>query len=147
MNKVASGDSLVRNGPIPNEECWFKLVAVLGLAGGLLGAPCGHGEDRIRLTNSDSGRAITVHVGDRFDIALEVPVGPAYYGTPVVSSASVSFLGEFDEAPGGPVNTGGGKTQRYEFQAANPGQATITIQRGLPDGHVLQTFEITVAVY
>jgi hypothetical protein len=122
------------------------LIAALGLAGGLLGALCGHEEDRIRLTNADSGRTIVVHVGDEFDIALEVPVGPFYYGTPVVSSGSVRFLNEFDEVPGPPVNPGGGKTQRFEFEAVSAGQADITIQRELPGGSP-QTFQVTVQVH
>ncbi len=120
------------------------MVAFLGLAGGVLYASCRQEEERIRLTNSDSGRTVTVQVGDRFDIALDV-LGPVYYGTPVVTSASVRFLGEFDEFPA-VLNPGGGKTQRYEFEALSAGEADITIQRELPAGNS-QTFQITVGVY
>jgi hypothetical protein len=56
----------------------FILSALLGLAGGLFGTSCGHEGERIRLTNSDSGRTIAVRAGTTFDIALDVPVGPFY---------------------------------------------------------------------
>jgi len=128
------------------ERRQFALTGISLLVGGLLGLSCHQGNDRIRLTDSDDGRTIVVRVGDEFDIALEVPVGPAYYGTPAVSSQSVRFLGEFDELPGPPANPGGGKTQRYEFEAVVAGQAGITIQRALPVPDP-PTFRITVRVY
>ncbi len=124
----------------------YMLIALLGLAGGLFGTSCGHEEDRIRLTDSDNGRTIVVRAGNAFDIALDVAVGPFYYGDPVISSASVRFLGEFDELPGPPANPGGGKTQRYEFEAVSAGEATITIQLERP-GADTRTFQITVQVY
>lgn len=65
------------------------LISVLGLVRSQIGASCGHEEHRIRLTNADNGRTVVVRAGDAFDVALEVPVGPFYYGTPVVSSESV----------------------------------------------------------
>jgi hypothetical protein len=124
----------------------FIRIAVPGLVGGLLVASCGQEEKRIRLTNSDNGRTIGVRAGSTFDVALDVPVGPFYYGDPVISSASARFLGEFDELPGPPATPGGGKTQRYEFEAVSPGQAGITIQLERPGANT-QVFQITVRVY
>jgi hypothetical protein len=128
------------------QRCRLIVVVVLGLVGGRLGLACHHEAERIRLANADNGRSIAVRVGEQFAIALEVPVGPVYYGHPVVSSDAVRFLGEFDELPGPPVNPGGGKTQRYEFEGVRPGHAEITIQRGLPTGE-RQVLGITVEVY
>jgi hypothetical protein len=116
------------------------VVTVAGLAS------CHHDVDRIRLTTSDNGRTFMVRVGDTFDIALEVPVGPAYYGTPVISSEAIRYLGEFDELPSPPSNPGGGKTQRYEFDAVAVGEAEINIRRDLPVPDP-PTFGITVRVY
>jgi hypothetical protein len=122
------------------------LIVLLGLAGSLLGTSCDHEEERIRLTNADNGWTFLIRAGSAFDIALEVAVGPFYYGDPAISSDSVRFLGESDELPGPPVNPGGGKTQRYEFEAVSTGQATITIQLARPGGST-QPFQVTVQVY
>jgi len=123
------------------------LAVVPAFVVGLLWVACHQRSERIRLSGADNGQIVAIAVGQQFDIALEVPVGPAYYGDPVISSQSVRFLGEFDEVAGPPVNPGGGKTQRYEFEAVAVGQARITIERPPPGTSPPQAFQITVHVY
>jgi hypothetical protein len=110
----------------------------------LLGLCCHSQADRVLVTASDNGRTVTARVGDTIEVALDA-IGPFYFGTPVVSSMSVVFRGESDELPAQP-NPGGGKTQRYTFEAVAVGRAEITIPRELPVAEP-PVFVVTVQVY
>lgn len=105
---------------------------------------CHSSANTITLTAADNGRTIMVEVGDKIEVTLEA-VGPFYFGSPIVSSMSVRFLGESDQLPNQP-NPGGGKTQRYSFEAAAAGRADVTIPRELPTPEP-PTFRITAQVY
>ena len=116
----------------------------MAVAAVLIGLSCHSQANRVLVTASDNGRTVTAQVGDTIDVALEA-IGPFYFGTPVVSSMSVRFLSESDEFPA-LLNPGGGKTQRYTFEAAAVGRAVITIPRELPVPEP-PVFVITVQVY
>jgi hypothetical protein len=74
------------------------------------------------LYNQDSGRTLSVAVGDEIDITLQTIPGYGRYATPDISSRSLVFLGVSD----GPVNPGG-PIQLYRFEAAAPGTAVVSI--------------------
>ena len=72
------------------------------------------------LTNSDSGRTVTVSAGDELDITLG-SIGNQ--GNPSVSSPAIRYE---DSSLVGPANPGG-PTILYKFTALRQGTATITI--------------------
>jgi hypothetical protein len=109
----------------------------------LLGQGCHSQPADILLSSSDDGRTVAAQVGDTIVVALDV-VGPSYFGTPVLSSASVRFVGEADQLPSQP-NPGGFKTQRYTFEAVATGRAEIRIPRDLPPPGS-DVFAVTVEV-
>ena len=121
-------------------------TVILGMAIAVvtLGQACDSQPTRLDLSASDNGRTVAAEVGANIVVALDA-IGPFYFGTPVVSSASVRFVGESDELPSQP-NPGGGKTQRYTFEAVATGQAVITIPRDSPVP-ASSVFAITVQVY
>jgi hypothetical protein len=115
---------------------------ILGTAAAvvLLGQGCHSQPGDMFLSMSDNGRTVTAQVGDTIVVVLKV-VGPSYFGIPVLSSASVIFLGEADQFLS-QANPGGGKTQRYTFWAVAPGQTEIRIPRDQP----APQFAVTVQV-
>ena len=129
---------------MPRAERRSSLTLGLAAATVLLGLSCHSQANRVLVTASDNGRTVTAQVGDKIDVALEA-IGPFYFGTPAVSSMSVRFLSESDELPAQP-NPGGGKTQRYTFEAAAVGGAVIRIPREVPVPEP-PMFVITVQVY
>jgi hypothetical protein len=95
-------------------------AAAVGLV--LFSLGCGLVKTRVSLTNADNGRSLSVLVGDEIDITLQT-IGPGSYGTPVISSGSIRFLGESSPGPQNP----GGPRQLYRFEAVAAGRAEITI--------------------
>jgi hypothetical protein len=95
----------------------------------------------VSLTNADDRRTIGVLVGDEIDITLQT-IGPGAYGTPVLTSGSLRFLGESSPGPQNP----GGVRQLFRFEAVAAGRAEITIPHrdGFPVPR--DPFTITVAV-
>ena len=95
----------------------------------------------VSLTNADDRRTIGVLVGDEIDITLQT-IGPGAYGTPVLTSGSLRFLGESSPGPQNP----GGVRQLFRFEAVAAGRAEITIPHldGFPVPR--DPFAITVAV-
>jgi hypothetical protein len=126
--------------------CWRTVVWAAGVAS-LLAFGCHSSRDRINLNNSDSGRSLAVAVGDEIDVTLQT-IGPGQFGSPVLSSGSLRFLGE--SSPDAP-NPGGAR-QLFRFEAAASGRAEVTIPhtRDSPEGAGLwpavAPFSITVAV-
>jgi hypothetical protein len=126
---------------------WRTVVWAAGV-GALLGFGCHSSSDRINLSNSDSGRNLAVAVGDEIDVTLQT-IGPGEFGSPVLSSGSLRFLGE--SSPGAP-NPGGAR-QLFRFEAAASGRAEVTIphSRASPEGSGLwpavAPFSITVEVH
>jgi hypothetical protein len=116
----------------------------MAVAAVLLLPACHPQANRILLSGSDDGRTVAAEVGKEVIVSLDA-IGPFYFGTPSVSSASIRFVGESDQFPS-PPNPGGGKTQRYTFEAAAVGRAAITIPRQLPVPEP-PVFAITVQVY
>jgi hypothetical protein len=110
----------------------------------VLSASCHASYDTITLSLPDNGRTVVAAVGDRIEVILGV-VGPFYFGSPAISSASVRLVSQSDEFPSQP-NPGGGKTQRYVFEAMTVGLADVAIPRDLPAPEG-QAFRITVQVY
>jgi len=92
--------------------------------------------------NGDAGRRLTAAVGDTIEVTLQT-IGPGHYGSPVLSSGSVVFLGESSAGPPIPA----GPTQLYRFEAAS-GLADITIAHtGDPrEGPAIPPFVLTVGV-
>ena len=117
-------------------------VAGAGVAVLLVGLCCHSSEQLITLDRSDNGRTVAVEVGDQFEVALE-SVGPGRFASPVVSSGSVRFLSESESSPSGPSTPGGGKTQKFRFEAFAPGRSEIAI----PFDPTGWTFAFTVQVY
>ena len=109
------------------------LVVNLALGG------CFH--DRIPLTNADSGRTVTLGVGDRIDITLGT-VGPGEYGTPEVSSPSIRFVSVEGVGPPTPA----GPRQLFHLEAAARGQATIVIPHAGDYSPASHSFGITANV-
>jgi hypothetical protein len=90
----------------------------------LPGIGCGSsGSQTIALNNADSGKTIVAAVGDKIEVTLQT-IGPGQYGTPSLSAASVTFLGE--SSPPGQPNPGGVR-QLYRFEAVSSGHADIAI--------------------
>ena len=106
------------------------LAAGSGVGAAVLALGCGLAHTRVSLTNADNGRSIGVTVGDEIDITLQT-IGPGAYGTPVLSSGSIHFLGE--SSPG--LQNPGGIRQLFRFEAVAAGRAEITIPHvgGFPD--------------
>jgi len=122
-----------------------RAIAVAAAIVAALVGGCGHPpSDHTTLSLSDNGRTIALAVGDTLDVELDT-VGPFYFGTPIVSSTAVQFVRESDHFAD-PPNPGGGKTQRYSFEAGSAGYAEITIPRqtAQPDP---PGFGITVQVF
>ena len=113
----------------------------------LPGLGCHSSGDRIRLSNSDSGRSVAAAVGDEIDITLQT-IGPGQFGSPVLSSSSVRFLGESSPYAPNP----GGARQLFRFEAAASGRSDVTIPhtRGSSEEPVLwppvAPFSVTVEV-
>ena len=84
----------------------------------------------ISLNNADSGRTIGALAGDELEITLQT-IGPGEYGSPVLSSGSIRFLGESSPGPQNP----GGLRQLFRFEAVSTGRAEITIPHvgGFPE--------------
>jgi hypothetical protein len=101
-------------------------------------------ERLITLTNSDGGRSVAVAVGGEIDVTLQT-VGPGQYGTPILSSKCVRFLGV---SLAGPPNPGGPR-QLFRFKATAMGRAKISIahEGGAPGGPTTPSFNITVGVH
>jgi hypothetical protein len=118
------------------------LVGTAALVVAMVGVCCHSSEDGIVFDRSDSGRTVALAVGQEFEIALD-SVGPGGFATPIVSSESVRFLRESVSAPSGPPTPGGGKTQRFQFEAVASGRAEVSIPFD-PSGW---TFGMTVQVY
>jgi hypothetical protein len=93
----------------------------------------------VSLTNTDDGRSIAVLVGDEIDITLQT-IGPGEYGTPVLSSGSVRFLGESSPGPQNP----GGVRQLFRFEAVAVGRAEITTPH--MDGFPAPRAPFTIAI-
>jgi hypothetical protein len=108
----------------------------------MVGVCCHSSEDLITFDRSDDGRTVALAVGQEFEIALD-SVGPGSFATPIVSSESVRFLSESDSSPSGPATPGGGKTQRFRFEAVSSGRAEVSIPFDLTGW----TFGMTVQVY
>ena len=104
--------------PTPNRA----LTAVAAAGAVLFAFACGLTSTRVSLTNADDGRSIAVLVGDEIEITLQT-IGPGAYGTPVLSSGSIRFLGESSPGPQNP----GGPRQLFRFEAVAVGRAEITI--------------------
>ena len=105
-----------------------------------LGCDSGRGPNTtVSLTNADNGRSLAVLVGDEIDITLQT-IGPGSYGTPVLSSGSVRFLGESSPGPQNP----GGPRQLFRFEAVSVGRVAITIPH--MDGFPLPREPFVIAV-
>jgi hypothetical protein len=105
---------------------------------------CGsHAHQTISVTNDDSGRTVVADVGDRIEVTLQT-IGPGQFGTPILSTNSVAFLGEFAAAPANP----GGARQLYRFEAVSAGRTYIAIPHDgdPPNGPANAGFNITVEV-
>jgi hypothetical protein len=116
-----------------------------GIAVTLLVASCHpsskQGQDVINLDNSSNGHTISVAPGDRIDITLQT-IGPGQYETPIVTSGSIRFVGEF---PAGAPNPGGPR-QLFRFEAVTVGRADITIPHTILEPPLPQTPPFAIAV-
>ena len=114
-------------------------MAALGLI--LFSPACGVLKTTVDLTNADNGRSLAVLVGDEIDVTLQT-IGPGSYGTPVLSSRAVRFVGESSPGPQNP----GGPRQLFRFEAVATGRAEITIPHvdGFPEAR--DPFGVTVEV-
>ena len=115
------------------------LWAVAGLS---MTLACSPSNETISLGIADAGRTVVVAVGDKIEVTLQT-IGPGQYGNPIVSSASVVFLGESSAGAPNPA----GPTQLYRFEAVAAGRADITIPRtGGPPGPAIPVFAVTLVV-
>ncbi len=117
---------------------WVCGMALLAVSG------CGaSGKQTLRLGNGDAGRRLIAAVGDTIEVTLQT-IGPGHYGSPVLSSGSVVFLGESSAGPPIPA----GPTQLYRFEAVASGLAEITIAHtgGPTEGPAIPPFVLTVGV-
>ena len=116
---------------------WMCGMALLAVSG------CSSGKQTLRLANGDGGRRLMAAVGDTIEVTLQT-IGPGHYGSPVLSSGSVVFLGESSAGPAIPA----GPTQLYRFEAVASGLAEITIAHtGDPtEGPAIPPFVLTVGV-
>ena len=97
-------------------------VLVTAAAVPLFGLGCASAHGRlITLTNSDSGRSVTVAVGSEIDVTLQT-IGPGQYGSPALSSKCVRFVGV---SLAGSPNPGGPR-QLFRFEAKAPGQGAAS---------------------
>ena len=110
---------------------------------------CGSGAQQnisqtISLSTADSGKTVVATVGDTIEVTLQT-IGPGQYGTPTLSSASVTFVGEWPSPPSeqGP----GGVRQLYRFEAVSSGRADVVIPHGggFPQNPI-PPFDFTVEV-
>lgn len=89
----------------------------------------------------DGAQTVAASPGQRINITLS-NVGPAIYASPpMISSASVSYVGVEVVPPYNPA----GPTQRFRFKAVSAGQAVIRFQRELGDA-IVSVVEDTVRV-
>lgn len=102
---------------------------------------CGLTKTQVSLTNADNGRSIAVVVGDEIDVTLQT-IGPGEYGTPVLSSRSIRFLGVSYPGPQNP----GGPRQLFRFEAVVVGRAEITMTQVNRDPLPPISFAITIEV-
>ena len=97
------------------------IFVVLAIAW-VIASGCGSSSPAITLTNADAGRTVAVHSGQEVDVVLQT-IGPGQYGTPSISSSSVTYIGTSPLLPANP----GGPRQLYRFRAASAGAADISI--------------------
>ncbi len=107
-----------------------------------LGLGCHSPSPVMTFDRSFNGQTAAVAAGDEFEVDL-ASVGPGRYGSPTVSSGCVRFLNESESSCSGQCNPGGGKTQRFRFEAVESGRAGIEIPFDLTGW----MFEMTVVVY
>lgn len=100
---------------------WRLCAALVAVAAVALG--CTEPSREYALTQYDSGRRLSVAVGDNLRLTLQT-IGPGQFlGPPTVSSAAVRYVGE--ASPG--VIVPAGVRQIYRFQAVAPGSARISL--------------------
>ena len=98
----------------------------------------------LSLNITNNGQHLAAAAGQQIEITLGI-VGPRYYGTPQVSSPAIRF--ESAELAG-PQNPGG-PTYVFVFEAANEGEAQITIpviDSENPDWAKQHTFTVAIHV-
>ena len=102
------------------------------------GSPSSPSANVWRLDTTDTGRLLSVGVGDEIDVTLQT-IGPGQYDEhPGISSPAVMFVKVSMPFPPNP----GGPRQLFQFTAAAAGQAAISIVHTVQD----RRFEITVDV-
>ena len=117
-------------------------AAMTGVAAVVLGLCCHSSEHLTTFDRSANGQTVAIAVREEFEIALD-SVGPGRFAAPVVSSGSVRFLSESESSCSGQCSPGGGKTQRFRFEAVERGRAEIAV----PFDPTGWTFSLTVVVY
>jgi hypothetical protein len=128
---------------MPDALHWPRLFsATAGVVSVLLALGCHSSSSRISLDNSDDGRSIAVRVGDEIDITLQT-IGPGEYGTPLLSSGAIRFLGESSAGPANP----GGPRQLFRFEGREAGRADLAIPHTGENPFSIAPFRITVDVY
>ncbi len=118
-------------------------AVVAGVAAAVaLGLGCGSSRPVTIFDRSFDGKTAGVAAGDEFEIDLD-SVGPGRFAAPTASSGCVRFLSESESSCSGQCTPGGGKTQRFRFEAVESGRADIDI----PFDPTGWTFGMTVLVY
>jgi hypothetical protein len=117
----------------------FASVAVILMTGCMSGSatPAPTSQTNLQLSTTDSGKQVTVSVGQEADVLLHT-IGPGQYGDPIISSDAMRFL---DVTFPGPY-TPGGPNQLFRFTAVSPGTTEIHI------AHTVQAavFDLVIVV-
>ena len=124
--------------------------AVFGMSA-ILGG-CAKPQDALSLTEEDNGRAITIAVGECFDVRLKSNVTTGYEWQLVEMDASIleNTDKEYVQDIAPPGMTGVGGTEIWEFAGETPGQTELRLEYRRPWEPVANkpedTFEIEVTV-
>jgi hypothetical protein len=116
--------------------CAVAAVGTLWMTG--CGSPTSPSAHVLSVDNRDSGRLLSVGLGDEIDVTLQT-IGPGQYDEhPGVSSPAIVFSKVSMLSPPNP----GGPRQLFQFRAVTAGHAVISI----PHTGQNPRFEITVDV-
>jgi inhibitor of cysteine peptidase len=124
--------------------------AVFGMSAILAG--CAEPRDALSLTEADNGRAVTIAVGECFDVHLKSNVTTGYEWQLVEMDASIleNTDEEYVQDVAPPGMTGVGGTEIWDFTGRAPGQTDLRLEYRRPwepmEKKPDDTFEIEVTV-
>lgn len=106
-----------------NAAAVFSSATLLSCGGNVEAA------DPIKLTKADSGRTISVSIGQRVEVVVPANATTGYrWSFQCEPEAALEAIGKPEYVPDQPVQTGSGGRERYRFRALRAGKATIRFE-------------------